>query len=72
MGQSYTQRKIPFGFSLTRELVQRIDYEKGDISRSRFVLRLLERSLTDLHNQQKMLKNKRKKNAGSSVKLSAN
>jgi hypothetical protein len=33
----------PTGFSLPIELVDRIDRERGDIPRSKFVLRLLEK-----------------------------
>jgi hypothetical protein len=38
------QKNKPTGFSLPSELIQRIDAERGDIPRSRFLLRILERS----------------------------
>ena len=38
------QKNKPTGFSLPSELIQRIDAERGDIPRSRFLLRILESS----------------------------
>lgn len=37
------QNFISVGISLPREIVDKIDNERGDISRSKFVFRLLER-----------------------------
>ena len=34
---------VPTGISLPKELMQKIDVERGDISRSRYILRILER-----------------------------
>lgn len=34
----------PFGTSLPAEMRERIDMERGEISRSRFILRLLEKA----------------------------
>jgi hypothetical protein len=38
------------GLSLPIELLRKIDAERGDISRSRFLLRLLERAYKDKQN----------------------
>lgn len=38
------QNFISVGISLPREIVKKIDVERGDVSRSRFVFRLLEKS----------------------------
>jgi hypothetical protein len=38
------KRNIPAGFSLPSDLLQRIDTERGDIPRSRFLLRILEKA----------------------------
>ena len=35
------------GLSLPAELIRKIDAERGDISRSRFLLRLIERAYND-------------------------
>jgi hypothetical protein len=43
------KRYIATGLSLPAEIVHRIDNERGDISRSRFLLRLIERAYQ--HNQ---------------------
>ena len=37
-------RFIAFGISLPRDIVEKIDLERGDIPRSRYVLRILEKS----------------------------
>jgi len=37
------QSYISVGFSLPRKIREKIDVERGDISRSRYLLRLLER-----------------------------
>jgi hypothetical protein len=34
-------------FSLPSEIIDRIDIEKGDVSRSRFLLRLIEKAYDD-------------------------
>jgi len=36
------RHSIPIGISLPKEMMSRIDTERGDISRSRFLLRLIE------------------------------
>ena len=36
------RKHIPTGISLPNELIQKIDAERGDISRSRYLLRILE------------------------------
>ena len=35
-------KKIPFGISLSEELKNLIDKERGDISRSKYICRLIE------------------------------
>jgi hypothetical protein len=37
------QKNKPTGFSLPSDLIQKIDEERGDIPRSRFLLRILEK-----------------------------
>jgi metal-responsive CopG/Arc/MetJ family transcriptional regulator len=41
------------GLSLPIELMQKIDNERGDVSRSRFVLRLIEQAYSDLENKKR-------------------
>jgi metal-responsive CopG/Arc/MetJ family transcriptional regulator len=41
------QSSIPVGISLPQDIVRKIDAQRGDISRSRWVLRLLERVYVD-------------------------
>jgi metal-responsive CopG/Arc/MetJ family transcriptional regulator len=38
------QNKIAMGISFPKKMIKNIDRERGDISRSRFVLRLLEQA----------------------------
>ena len=38
------QNYISVGISLPRKIMRRIDVERGDVSRSRYLLRLLERT----------------------------
>ena len=35
---------VPLGITLPREIVQKIDSDRGDVPRSRFLLRLVERA----------------------------
>ena len=35
---------IPLGITLPREIVRKIDNDRGDVPRSRFLLRLVERA----------------------------
>ena len=39
------------GLSLPTEIVDRIDSERGDVSRSRFLLRLIERAYRDTQSE---------------------
>jgi hypothetical protein len=41
------QTKIGVGVSMPRKMISKIDAERGDISRSRFLLRLLEKVYTN-------------------------
>jgi len=41
------KRYISTGLSLPAEIVSRIDNERGDISRSRFLLRIIQRAYND-------------------------
>jgi len=43
-----TRKNVPFGLSLSKELMRSIDEERGDISRSKFVSRLLENNFEKL------------------------
>lgn len=38
------KKNSPMGLSIPNELIQRIDSERGDVSRSRFLLRLIQRA----------------------------
>jgi metal-responsive CopG/Arc/MetJ family transcriptional regulator len=38
---------ISTGLSLPRKLLRKIDIERGDVSRSRYILRLLEKTYAD-------------------------
>jgi hypothetical protein len=38
----FMRHSIPIGISMPKEMMSRIDTERGDISRSRFLLRLIE------------------------------
>ena len=42
MTTALMRHSIPIGISLPKEMMSRIDTERGDISRSRFLLRLIE------------------------------
>jgi hypothetical protein len=42
----FMRHSIPIGISLPKEIMSRIDTERGDISRSRFLLRLIECTYT--------------------------
>lgn len=42
------------GLSLPTEIVDRIDSERGDISRSRFLLRLIERAYRDTQSEKEV------------------
>ncbi|CAN5147328.1 hypothetical protein BH18THE2_BH18THE2_35790 [soil metagenome] len=39
------QRKIPVGISFPKDIVSKIDNERGDIPRSRYLLRIVEKKL---------------------------
>lgn len=46
MSNTYIQKQsIPIGISLPEELIEKIDTQRGDINRSRFILRLIELGL---------------------------
>ena len=46
MSNIYVQKQsLPIGISLPEELIERIDSERGDVNRSRFILRLIELGL---------------------------
>ena len=47
------KNNAPFGFSLPKDLIELIDRERGDISRSKYVLRLIEKSLCNTNNDKK-------------------
>ena len=53
-------KKIPFGISLLEELKNLIDKERGDISRSKYICRLIEYSFQNLKvkDEKKILDNK--------------
>lgn len=58
------QDKVATGISIPKRLKQRIDEERGDVSRSKYVCRLLERSYSPNSNNRsklvhKIIKNRR-------------
>jgi metal-responsive CopG/Arc/MetJ family transcriptional regulator len=42
---------VPIGISLDRDLLETIDRARGDIPRSRFIARLVEKSLKELEHK---------------------
>jgi metal-responsive CopG/Arc/MetJ family transcriptional regulator len=40
------QKSVAIGVSLTKEILAKIDIERGDVSRSRYILRLIERNVS--------------------------
>jgi hypothetical protein len=46
-------KNIIFGVSFPREIVHKIDKDRGDIPRSRFLLRLIETAYAISENQEK-------------------
>ena len=49
------QKSIAVGISLLKEIMTRIDTERGDISRSRYLLRMLEKVYQRNKNDEKLL-----------------
>jgi hypothetical protein len=45
------QTRIAIGIALPRDMIKKIDLERGDVSRSRYLLRLLERVCTSNNNR---------------------
>jgi metal-responsive CopG/Arc/MetJ family transcriptional regulator len=41
------QKSIAVGVSLTKEILAKIDTERGDISRSRYILRIIEKNVSN-------------------------
>ena len=41
------QKSVAIGLSLTKEILAKIDTERGDVSRSRYILRLIEKSVSN-------------------------
>lgn len=41
----YIIHKNPIGISLPENVIEKIDMQRGDVTRSRFILRLIESSL---------------------------
>jgi metal-responsive CopG/Arc/MetJ family transcriptional regulator len=41
------QKSVAVGVSLTKEILSKIDTERGDVSRSRYILRLIEKDVCD-------------------------
>jgi metal-responsive CopG/Arc/MetJ family transcriptional regulator len=41
------QKSVAIGVSLTKEILAKIDTERGDVSRSRYILRLIEKNVRD-------------------------
>ena len=46
------QRHKATGLSIPIELMHRIDAERGDVSRSRFLVRLLEKAYEEIQNKE--------------------
>jgi hypothetical protein len=61
MQYSINDKSIPFGISLPKSLLNLIDRERGDVTRSRFILRLVEKRVypeKDSHSSSESKKNK--------------
>ena len=41
------QKSVAIGVSLTKEILAKIDTERGDISRSSYILRLIEKNVSN-------------------------
>lgn len=52
------QSKIAVGISLPKHIISEIDIERGDVSRSRYVLRLLEKTILETALSQEKKKEK--------------
>lgn len=55
-----TRKNVPFGLSLPKELMKSIDEKRGDISRSKFVSRLLERNFSKQVTKKNVFHNKKR------------
>ena len=53
MVQQETIRKIPYGLSLSAGLIHTIDNKRGDVSRSKFIQRILEENVLALESNRK-------------------
>jgi metal-responsive CopG/Arc/MetJ family transcriptional regulator len=53
------QSSIAVGISLPKELISKIDDERGDISRSRYLLRILEKVYEHQKNSERLRVNKK-------------
>lgn len=60
MRNSKDNRHVPFGLSLPIDFLEAIDRERGDISRSKYVLRLLEKNCQKQVTQKNMDLNEKK------------
>lgn len=49
-----SRKNIPWGLSLPKELIYLIDEERGDVSRSKYILRLLENNFQKYSTQKKL------------------
>jgi metal-responsive CopG/Arc/MetJ family transcriptional regulator len=55
------QSSIAVGISLPRDIMKKIDSERGDISRSRYLLRVLQNAyISDSNNRKTQLQNTKK------------
>ena len=48
-----TKNAIPVGISFPKELLERIDEMRGDVARSRFILRMIEKYYSDMEAKKK-------------------
>ena len=53
------QDKIAVGISMPRSIVKRLDNDRGDIPRSRYLIRILEKGYLDNRDTKKTLPNRR-------------
>jgi hypothetical protein len=49
------QTSIAVGISLPKKIVTKIDHDRGDIPRSRYVLRILEETYQDIRTKHRMI-----------------
>lgn len=65
-------KSIPFGLSLPGYLLKLIDIERGDVTRSRFILRMLEKNISDSEISDELVRQKLNDKANSKSDIKEN